>query len=52
MRGSSNSMVHHYNFGIDELVFFDNWKINKPVVLLIHGFGEDYHIWEAQIDYL
>jgi len=37
MRGSSNSMVHHYNYGIDELAFFDNGEINKPVVLLIHG---------------
>jgi pimeloyl-ACP methyl ester carboxylesterase len=45
-------MVHHYNYGIDELAFFDNGEINKPVVLLIHGFGEDYHIWKAQIDYL
>jgi pimeloyl-ACP methyl ester carboxylesterase len=52
MQGSNNPKLHYYHYGIDQLAYFDSGKGNQPTVLLIHGFGEDYRIWDAQIEYL
>ena len=52
MPNSNNLIVHYYNYGVDELAYFDTGKNLQPTLLLIHGFGEDHCIWKAQIDYL
>ena len=41
----------HYNYGIDQLTYFDEGK-GKQTILLIHGFGEDHGIWKNQIAFL
>lgn len=49
-------MLHYYDYGEDELAYFDegdNESVNnKPTLLLIHGFGEDHCIWKNQIEFL
>ena len=52
MQGSNNPKLHYYHYGVDQLAYFDSGKGNQPTVLLIHGFGEDYNIWDAQIAFL
>lgn len=52
MQGSNNSMLQYFNYGVDQLAFIDTGKDKETTVLLIHGFGEDYQIWKAQIEYL
>jgi len=52
MLDSNKLTIHYYNYGVDELAYFDTGKGNQPTLLLIHGFGEDHCIWEAQIQYL
>ena len=52
MQGSNNPKLHYYHYGVDQLAYFDSGKGNQPTVLLIHGFGEDYSIWDAQITFL
>ncbi|MEY2647081.1 MAG: hypothetical protein RL158_1057 [Bacteroidota bacterium] len=52
MQGSNNQKLHYYHYGIDQLAFIDSGEGKNPTVLLIHGFGEDLSIWEAQIEYL
>jgi pimeloyl-ACP methyl ester carboxylesterase len=52
MPNSNNLIVHYYHYGVDELAYFDTGKSQLPTLLLIHGFGEDHCIWEAQIQYL
>lgn len=52
MLDSNKLTVHYYNYGVDELAYFDTGKGNQPTLLLIHGFGEDHCIWKAQIQYL
>ena len=51
MQSSINLKKHHYNYGIDELAYFDEGK-GEQTLLLIHGFGEDNTIWKNQIDFL
>ena len=51
MQNSINLKKHHYNYGIDELAYFDEGK-GEQTLLLIHGFGEDNTIWKNQIDFL
>ena len=51
MLNSINLSAHHYNYGIDELAYFDEGK-GEQTLLLIHGFGEDNTIWKNQIDFL
>lgn len=51
MQDFNNPIVHYYDYGIDQLAYFDTGK--APVtILLIHGFGEDHTIWEKQIAFL
>lgn len=52
MPNSNKLIVHYYHYGVDELAYFDTGKSQLPTLLLIHGFGEDHCIWEAQIQYL
>ena len=51
MQNSINLKKHHYNYGIDELAYFDEGK-GEQTILLIHGFGEDNTIWKNQIAFL
>ena len=51
MQNSINLKKHHYNYGIDELAYFDEGK-GEQTLLLIHGFGEDNTIWKNQIGFL
>ena len=52
MLDSNKLTVHYYNYGVDELAYFDTGKGNQTTLLFIHGFGEDHCIWKAQIQYL
>ncbi len=49
-------MLHYYDYGEDQLAYFDEGNTNvnkgKPAILLIHGFGEDHCIWKQQIEFL
>ena len=51
MRNSINLIPHHYNYGIDQLAYYDESK-GKQTLLLIHGFGEDHTVWKNQIEFL
>jgi pimeloyl-ACP methyl ester carboxylesterase len=51
MQNSINLTPHYYNYGIDQLAYYDEGK-GKQTLLLIHGFGEDHRIWENQIKFL
>ena len=51
MQNSIKLTPHHYNYGIDQLAYFDEGK-GKQTILLIHGFGEDNTIWKNQIEFL
>jgi len=51
MQNSIKLSAHHYNYGIDELAYFDEGK-GEQTILLIHGFGEDNTIWKNQIAFL
>jgi pimeloyl-ACP methyl ester carboxylesterase len=51
MQNSIKRTPHFYNYGIDQLAYYDEGK-GKQTLLLIHGFGEDHCIWENQIDFL
>ena len=51
MQNSINPKTHYYNYGIDQLTFFDEGK-GDQTILLIHGFGEDHCIWKNQIEFL
>ncbi len=52
MLDSTNPKLHYYHYEVDQLAYFDSGKGKQPTVLLIHGFGEDYTIWNAQITFL
>lgn len=44
-------MQNWYSYGIDRLSYIDEG--NGPItILLIHGFGEDYQVWNSQIAFL
>jgi pimeloyl-ACP methyl ester carboxylesterase len=48
---NNNNTVHYFDYGVDQLAYFDAG--NGPVtILLLHGFGEDHCIWKRQIDFL
>ncbi len=51
MQNSIKLTPQHYNYGIDQLAFFDEGK-GEQTILLIHGFGEDNTIWKNQIEFL
>ncbi len=51
MQNSINLKKHLYNYGIDELAYFDEGK-GRQTILLIHGFGEDHGVWKNQIEFL
>ena len=51
MQNSINLKKHLYNYGIDELAYYDHGK-GEQTILLIHGFGEDHAIWKNQIEFL
>ena len=51
MQNSINLKMHLYNYGIDELAYFDEGK-GRQTILLIHGFGEDHGVWKNQIEFL
>ena len=51
MQNSINLKKHLYNYGIDELAYFDEGK-GKQTILLLHGFGEDHTVWKNQIAFL
>lgn len=51
MQNSINLTPHLYNYGIDELAYYDQGK-GVQTILLIHGFGEDHAIWKNQIEFL
>jgi pimeloyl-ACP methyl ester carboxylesterase len=51
MQNSIKLTPQHYNYGIDQLAYFDEGK-GKQKLLLIHGFGEDHGIWKNQIAFL
>jgi pimeloyl-ACP methyl ester carboxylesterase len=51
MQNSINLTPNLYNYGIDELAYYDQGK-GEQTILLIHGFGEDHAIWKNQIEFL
>lgn len=51
MQNLTSLTTHHYDYGIDQLSYFDAGAGSKTI-LLIHGFGEDHCIWNNQIEYL
>jgi len=51
MQNSINPKLHLYNYGIDQLAFYDKGN-GDQTILLIHGFGEDHNIWKNQIEFL
>ena len=51
MLNSINLSAHQYNYGIDQLDYYDEGK-GKQTLLLIHGFGEDHTVWKNQIEFL
>ena len=51
MQNSIKLTTDHYNYGIDELAYFDEGK-GEQTILLIHGFGEDNTIWKNKIAFL
>ncbi len=50
MQNSTSMTTHHYDYGIDQLSYFDVGT-GRKTVLLIHGFGEDHCIWKHQIEF-
>ena len=51
MQNSIKLTPKHYNYGIDQLAFFDEGK-GEQTILLLHGFGEDHTVWKNQIEFL
>ena len=51
MQNTIKRTPHFYNYGIDQLAYYDEGK-GDQTILLIHGFGEDHRIWENQIKFL
>ena len=51
MQNSIKLSAHLYNYGIDQLAYYDEGK-GEQTILLIHGFGEDNTIWKNQIGFL
>lgn len=51
MQNSISLTTHHYDYGVDQLSYFDAGADEKTI-LLIHGFGEDHCIWKTQIEFL
>jgi pimeloyl-ACP methyl ester carboxylesterase len=51
MQNSIKLTPQHYNYGIDQLAYFDEGK-GDQTILLIHGFGEDHGVWKNQIEFL
>ncbi len=47
-------MLHYFDYGVDQLAYFDEGSREsmQPVLLFIHGFGEDHCIWKKQIEFL
>jgi pimeloyl-ACP methyl ester carboxylesterase len=51
MQNSINLTPQFYNYGIDQLAYYDEGK-GKQTLLLIHGFGENHTAWKNQIAFL
>lgn len=51
MQNSSSLTTYQYDYGVDQLSYFDAGAGEKTI-LLIHGFGEDHCIWKHQIEFL
>lgn len=51
MQNTTSLITHHYDYGVDQLSYFDVGNGQKTI-LLIHGFGEDHCIWKNQIEFL
>lgn len=51
MQNSFSLTTHQYDYGVDQLSYFDTGAGEKTI-LLIHGFGEDHCIWKHQIEFL
>ena len=51
MQNSTKLTLHLYDYGVDQLSYFDIGTGQKTI-LLIHGFGEDHCIWTNQIEFL
>jgi pimeloyl-ACP methyl ester carboxylesterase len=51
MQNSTSLTTHQYDYGVDQLSYFDV-GVGQKTILLIHGFGEDHCIWTNQIEFL
>ena len=51
MQNTIKLTTHLYDYGVDQLSYFDVGTGNKTI-LLLHGFGEDHCIWKNQIEFL
>jgi len=51
MPNTNNNKVHYFDYGVDQLAYFDAGT-GPVTILLIHGFGEDHCIWKRQIEFL
>lgn len=51
MQNTIKLTTHLYDYGVDQLSYFDVGTSNKTI-LLLHGFGEDHCIWKNQIEFL
>ncbi len=50
MQNTFNLSTHQYDYGVDQLSYFDA-GVGEKTILLIHGFGEDHCIWKHQIEF-
>ena len=51
MQTTINLTIHQFDYGVDQLSYFDVGAGQKTI-LLIHGFGEDHCVWKNQIEFL
>jgi pimeloyl-ACP methyl ester carboxylesterase len=51
MQNTIKLTTHLYDYGVDQLSYFDVGTGHKTI-LLLHGFGEDHCIWKQQIEFL
>lgn len=51
MQSTTNLTTHQFDYGADQLSYFDV-GVGEKTILLLHGFGEDHCIWKNQIEFL
>ena len=51
MQSTTNLTIHQFDYGVDQLSYFDV-GVGEKTILLLHGFGEDHCIWKNQIEFL